>query len=134
MSVNCHLGLSMTDVKLQELATTDIPLSVLYKWREVLDVPLVELLQEPGQSLSSPIQKRAQLVRVMKTVKSILEQAKQPPVKRMAQTLVDQLIEVMPELRDVSSWHLVGQRRRRDELGRAAELQLPEEMFYDPED
>jgi len=127
-----RLGISIDEVKCQELETTDIPLSVLYKWRELLDVPLVELLEEPGDSLSPVLARRAQLVRVMKTAKAILEQIEQLPVKRMAQTLVEQLIEIMPELRDVNSWHLVGRRKSRDDYGRAAELRMPDEMFLDP--
>jgi hypothetical protein len=49
----------------------------------------------------------------------------------MAQTLVEQLIEIMPELRGVSAWHTVGKRRRLDELGVAAERSLSEEVFID---
>jgi hypothetical protein len=38
----------------------------------------------------------------------------------MAQALIDQLIEVMPELQGISAWHAVGRRRSSDELGVAA--------------
>jgi hypothetical protein len=38
----------------------------------------------------------------------------------MAQVLVDQLTEIMPELADVSPWHAVGQRRARTDVGKAA--------------
>ena len=127
-----RLGLSEDDVKCQELETADIPLSALYKWQEVLGVPLTELLEEPKQSLSPPLMKRAQMLRVMKTAKYILEQTGQKCVKRMAQRLVKQLIEIMPELRKVSPWQLIGRRRRRREYGRAAEYSLPDEMFIDP--
>ena len=46
-----HMGISITEVKSQEIATTDLPLSVLYQWREILDVPLTDLLVEPDDSL-----------------------------------------------------------------------------------
>ena len=75
--------------------------------------------------------KRAQLVRVMKTVLAILEEAKQAPIRRMAQTMVDQLIEIMPELQGVSPWHAVGKRRRRDDYGIAAERRLSEDVFLE---
>ena len=47
----------------------------------------------------------------------------------MAQVLVDQLIEVMPELEDVSPWHQFGQRRSLDEYGRAVERRLSDDVF-----
>ena len=125
------LGTCITDVKSQELQTTDLPLSVLYKWREVLDVPVTELLVEPDDCLSPPLMKRARLLRVMKTAMSILEQAEEQPIKRLAQTMVNQLIEIMPELREVGSWHLVGKRRGLDEYGRAAERMLSEDIFVE---
>ena len=126
-----RLGIDVAAVKLQECESTDVPLSVVYQWQEVLNVPVVELLMEPNGSLSTPLAKRARLVRVMKTALSILEQSEQAPVGRMAQTLIAQLVEMMPELREVGSWHAVGQRRRSDEYGRAAEHSLPDEMFMD---
>jgi len=133
-AVSRRLGLTMSEVKFQELETTDIPLSILHKWREVLDVPLAELLQEPEGSLSSPVKKRAEMVRVMKTARYIMEHTGEVRTKRMAEMLVGQLLEVMPELQDVSSWHLVGPRRRRDEYGRAAEHCLPESTFFEDEE
>jgi hypothetical protein len=39
----------------------------------------------------------------------------------MAETLVSQLVEIMPELKDVSPWHTYGQRRSLDEVGRVME-------------
>jgi transcriptional regulator with XRE-family HTH domain len=126
-----RLGISVAVARRQEQATTDLLLSVLYKWREVLDVPLIELLEEPKESLSSPIQKRSELLRLMKTAAAIRDHAQEPAIRRMGQTLVDQLIDMIPELRDVGSWHVVGQRRRRDEHGRIAELILPESIFLE---
>ena len=130
-AVSRRLGVAMATVERQECESTDLPLSVLYAWQNVLGVPLVELLAEPNDSLSTLPARRAQLVRLMKTALSISEQAERPPLKRLAQTLIDQLIEIMPELRGVNSWHDVGRRRRRDEYGRAAEHSLPDEMFLD---
>ena len=47
----------------------------------------------------------------------------------MAQTLVDQLVEVMPELQGISAWHAIGKRRRLDELGIAAMRTFSEDVF-----
>ena len=85
---------------------------MLYEWQKALDVPIAELLVESEDSLSQPLVQRAQLVRLMKTALAILEQADNEATRRMAQTLVDQLVEVMPELQGISAWHAVGKRRR----------------------
>ena len=118
----------------RRLKRRDLPLSRLYQWQDALDVPISELLVESGDSLSQPLLKRAQLVRLMKTALAILEQAEQESVHLMAQTLIDQLIEMMPELQGVSSWHAVGKRRRLDELGVAAQRGLSDDVFVDLSD
>jgi transcriptional regulator with XRE-family HTH domain len=122
-----RLGITLEEVRRQECETTDLPLSVLHKWAEVLHVPVTELVQEPGDSLSMPLYDRAHLVLVMKTAMAILERARDPRTKRLAQTMVDQLTGIMPELRGVLAWPTVGKRRRLDELGSAAGRGLSED-------
>jgi transcriptional regulator with XRE-family HTH domain len=126
-----HLHTDISTVKQQEDATTDMPLSELYQWQAALEVPISELLVEADDSLSAPILERAQLIRLMKTTLAILGHAGDSPIREMAQTLVEQLAEIMPELREVSPWHAVGKRRSRDELGQAAERRLSEDVFTD---
>jgi transcriptional regulator with XRE-family HTH domain len=113
-----RLGLSTKEVLEQE-ENGDLSLSTLYAWRDVLDVPIAELLVEDGMALSAPVMKRAQLLRTMKTVKSILERARQVSIRRLAQFLVKQLVEMMPELAEVGPWPLVGSPRSTKELGQA---------------
>jgi hypothetical protein len=100
----------------------------LYQWAAVLDVPVTELLIEPNESLSPPVMKRAELLQLMKTAKAILERGSLP-VRRMAEMLIDQLIEIMPELKDVTPWPAVGQRRDGSDLGRIAERSVPRAMW-----
>ena len=128
-----RLGIDVAAVKLQEQQTSDVPLSVLYEWQKVLEVPLSELLVEPTDSLSPSLAKRAQLVRLMKTALSIRKGASQESTRRLAQTIVNQLNKIMPELENVNPWHTVGKQRRRDEYGQAAERCLPDDMFVDDE-
>ena len=129
-----RFNIEIAQVKAQESETADLPLSCLYRWQQLLDVPIGELLVEAGDPLSEPILKRARLVRVMKTVLAILESTGDESIRRMAQTLVEQLTEMMPELKGVGPWHAVGERRRRDEVGIAAERRLSDSVFLDAYD
>lgn len=113
------LGVSVREVKRQEQPSSDMLLSDLYRWGEVLKVPATELLNEPGVDLSPPVQLRARLLRVMKTVRSIQANARQVSIRRLAAMLVRQLVEVMPELEDTAPWPVIGSRRSRRDLGQA---------------
>ena len=126
-----RLKIDVAQVKSQENENADMLLSNLYQWQEVLDVPITELLVESDDPLSTPVLKRAQMVRLMKTARTILERSHQISIRRMAQTLIEQLLEVMPELKSVTPWHAVGQRRTRSELGQAARRRLSFDWFQD---
>ncbi|MBN1908892.1 MAG: helix-turn-helix transcriptional regulator [Pirellulales bacterium] len=126
-----RLGTDVRSVRQQEEQTADMALSRLYDWEAALGVPASELLADTEDALSAPVLKRAQMVRLMKTAAAILERAQQPPIRRMAQMLVDQLIEVMPELEGISPWNAVGQRRTLDDLGQAAQRCLSLDALLD---
>jgi transcriptional regulator with XRE-family HTH domain len=114
-----RMGVSIRDVQEHEQPTADMSLSALHRWQQVLQVPLAELLSEPVGELSPPLQLRARLLRAMKTIRSIQEVARQAAVQRLANVLVDQLLEIMPELKDTIAWPSVGHRRKQSELGQA---------------
>jgi transcriptional regulator with XRE-family HTH domain len=120
-----RLGIGVREVQAQEQKSADLPLSTLYRWKEVLNVPISELLEEDVAELSAPVMFRAKLLRVMRTAATILERTRNPATHRMAQFMAEQLIEIMPELKDTIPWPSVGKRRRHRELGRAARLRLP---------
>jgi transcriptional regulator with XRE-family HTH domain len=126
-----RMNVDVEEARLQESESADVPLSVLYAWQKALDVPLSELLVEATDSLASPILERSRLLRLMKTVMAIAEQSRQESIRRMAQTMIEQLIEIMPELAEVGAWHTVGKRRRLSELGVAALRRFADEMFLD---
>lgn len=129
-AVSRQMGTEIRRLRKEEDETSDLRLSDLYRWQEALDVPVSELLVEPGTSLSQPVMERARLLRLMKTAQSILENSRAPGIRRMAQVMVDQLVEMMPELEDVGGWHTVGQRRRLDEYGRVVERCISEDTLY----
>jgi len=60
------------------------------------------------------------LLRMMKTIMSIVERSKQSSVRRLARFLAGQVMEVMPELKEGEPWPTVGRRRTTRELGQAA--------------
>ena len=129
-----QLNIDVATVRHQEQPTTDLPLSTLYAWQEVLDAPIAELLVESDKPLSAPVLRRAQMVRLMKTARVILKQARQASIRRMARMLVNQLCEIMPELKKVRPWHVVGHRRTRNELGQAANRPIPTDALRLPAD
>jgi transcriptional regulator with XRE-family HTH domain len=114
-----RLGISAREVERQEQSSSDMRLSDLHRWQQALAVPITELLCEPEGELSPPVRLRARLLRVMKTVRSIQQRARQLPLRRLVETLVVQLVEVMPELADAAPWPAVGRRRRKRDLGQA---------------
>jgi hypothetical protein len=124
-----RLNMDLAAVRQQEEGTTDLPLSVLYQWQKVLEVPIADLLVDSNAPLSAPVMERARMVKVMKTVAAVAEKANTTSLKRLVQMLCSQLLEIMPELTDVAPWHSVGQRRTLDEYGRAVERQVPDNMF-----
>ena len=122
------LKLNVREVQLQEDATSDLRLSTLYRWQAALDVPIGDLLIDGGAPLAPGVAQRAHLVRLMKTALSIMERSQRPSVRRLAQTMVNQLTDIMPELEGVSPWHAVGQRRTLDECGRVVERCFPDRL------
>jgi hypothetical protein len=89
------------------------------------------LLTDASGPLSTPVSERARMLRVMKTVKALAETTNEPPVQRLASMLISQLIDLMPELKEVSAWHSVGQRRTQEEMGRIVERTIPDSFFGD---
>ena len=126
-----RMGVELRQARRQEDPDADLTLSELYRWQRALEVPVANLLVDLDAPLSTPVLKRAQMLKLMKSAVTILEKAETEPVRRMAQRIVDQLIDLMPELEGVSPWHEVGQRRTREDYGRIVERLLPEDALYD---
>jgi transcriptional regulator with XRE-family HTH domain len=124
-----HLGVETATVCQQEQEATDLPLSLIYAWQKVLDVPAAELLVDSDAPFSPSVLHRAKLIRVMKTAAAIKDKVHSNSLKSLVATLTEDLLEIMPELREVAAWHTVGHRRTLDELGQAVERQLPDDVF-----
>lgn len=127
-----HLGVSVEEARRQEEPTSDLTLAQLHAWQKLCEVPIADLLVEPDCDLSAPVLQRARMVRVMKTVQAILERTGQQSVKRLGQTLVNQLVELMPELKGVSSWHAVERRQSCNQNARILESNYLRPTEEDP--
>ena len=130
-SASRQMGRTMSTVRAQEEETQDLRISDLLRWQKALGVPLQDLLVDPAPTLSRPVMERAQMVRLMKTAAAIKDTVTEDGPKRMATMLVQQLIDMMPELKDVSAWHSVGQRRSLEEYGRIVERSISDDFFSD---
>ncbi len=126
-----RLGIPVAKVLEQERPATDLRLSDLYRWQDALGVPVSELLEESGYGLSRQTKLRATLVRIIKTVRSIQESARQRSIRRMGQTLAEELIEIMPELEGIVAWPKDGQKRGAGEPGQAYVRGIGFDVFYD---
>lgn len=101
---------SVDELRHEEDESTDLSLTQIYEWQKLLEVPVADLLVEPHAPLSAPVLRRAQMVRLMKTVQAIMERSTQSSVRRLAQTMVNQLVEIMPELEGVTPWNSLDHR------------------------
>jgi transcriptional regulator with XRE-family HTH domain len=131
-SISRRLNLTVQEARELEDPRADLRISDLLKWQKILEVPLADLLVDSDGPLSEPVNSRARMLRIMKTAKAIQESAHECGVKRLSNMLIGQLVQMMPELAEVSAWHSVGQRRTQDEVGRIVERSIPDNFFNDP--
>ena len=124
-----RLGVALAVVRRQEQADCDLRLSDLQRWQQLLEVPIGELLVEADGQLSGPVLERSRMVKLMKTAAALRERTAGSPLGRIVEMLVEQILEIMPELSDVTPWHTVGQRRTLDDLGRTARCPVSEDLF-----
>ncbi len=125
-----RLGIEMAVIRRQEQPDADLRISDLLRWQQVLDVPLADLVEEGEGQLSGPVLARSRMVKLMKTAAAIREQVgDQGQASRLVGQLIEQILEIMPELADVTPWHTVGQRRTLDDVGRAARNTVSDDLF-----
>jgi transcriptional regulator with XRE-family HTH domain len=124
-----RLGIEMAVIRKQEQANSDLRVSDLLRWQEVLDVPLAELLEDSEDQLSGPVLVRSRMVKLMKTAAAIREQVGMGAGSQLVTQLIGQILEMMPELEDITPWHTVGQRRTLDDVGRIARNTMPDDLF-----
>ena len=122
----------MREVRAQEDPACDLPLTALYRWQQALRVPAAELLVEPGDKLSSPVNVRARLLRMMKTIVTILDQPQPERTANLLQNLSNEILAVMPEIENIDRWHGSSNSRGADDMAAAVLRQIDEELLRDP--
>ena len=110
-TISRRTGMDLRTLRSHEQPTTDMKLSELRAWQLALEVPLVDLIEDDLQPLSSPVKDRAMLVRIMKTVVAIKEAGGSPRIQRLSDMLFDQMVALMPELKEIGAWPQHGGRR-----------------------
>ena len=120
-AISRRSGVDVHELKRQELPDSNLTLIDLIRWAKALEVPIENLMVDNDSELSDPVQSRAALVKVMKTVVALTEVAASPRVARLTTMLREQMIELMPELAEIGGWPNFGSRRPPDQQGRIGE-------------
>jgi hypothetical protein len=69
------------------------------------------------------------LLLMMKTIRTIQQRAHSLPLQRLVETLVAQIVEAAPDLKDAAPWPSVGRRRKKREPGQAFFRRLSLDAF-----
>jgi transcriptional regulator with XRE-family HTH domain len=120
-AISRRSGVDIHELRRQELPDSNLTLIDLIRWAKALEVPVENLIVDNDSELSDPVQSRAALVKVMKTVVALTEVAASPRVARLTTMLREQMIELMPELAEIGGWPNFGSRRPPDQQGRIGE-------------
>lgn len=123
------LKLPAGSVREQLDPASDLTLSQLYAWQQILNCPVSELLVDEDQRLSEPIKNRAALLQLMKTAVTIRSAAKSGGIKTLSEMLVEQLVELFPEFRDVMPWGGDGNVSRKVCCAAIASRKYPDDWF-----
>jgi len=126
-----HLRLDLEEVTRQESEPTALTLSQVYAWQRVLEVPVCDLLVDSESPLSAPVLQRARMVRLMKTAAAIYERADTSSMRRLAEALIGQLKEIMPELEGITPWTGESDRAPRSNSSRSPRRILSQESWHE---
>ena len=124
-TVSRRSGIGMQRLRQEEDETRDLSLSQLYAWQQALRVPISELVVDAEAPLEEKIRLRAALLRLTRTAKTILREARNHTVNNLAHTMLNQIYEVMPEAASIGPWNEVGQRRSSRDLPRIVDQMVP---------
>jgi transcriptional regulator with XRE-family HTH domain len=126
-----RMNVSVATARAEEEGRRELFISDLHRWQTALKVPLAELLEPPAMSLWEPVRQRACMIRLAKTAKTLAKKSSSGPNRRLASRLVNQLEEVMPELKEIGAWP-EGSPRPPGEVGRAGDEIMTSQWLLTP--
>ncbi len=128
-----RMGVTVAVVKQEERSDADVAVSTLRRWEQALQVPVVELLDSPLDTLAPDVAARARLVRALGLAKALMAHSSGRS-RETAAEIVDHLSQLVPDARHVRAL-LSGNGRQPVRYGRAAERPVSTTMFgFHPED
>ncbi len=123
-----RLGITMQELRINE-ESADVPISTLCQWAAVLNVPITELVVEPDESLTPTRLPRLQATRLMKMAAKLRDRSRRRSIQRLAQTFVEQLAEILPDLEQVAQKNHRHSRRPNRQSPAALPCRLSEQIF-----
>ena len=96
-----RLGITVQELRMKE-ESSDLSISTLCHWASVLDVPITELVVEPGECSAPTRLARVQAARLMHVAAKLRDRARRRSIQRLAQTFVEQLAEILPTLEQLA--------------------------------
>lgn len=123
-----RIGCDLSRLREQECENADLSLSDLYAWQWALGVPVQDLLAESEEPLSAPVLELSRMIRLAKTVATIQERSDSKAVTQLASMLMEQLVEIEPNLSDIGPWPTT-RLRTLDDMGQACERRLSEDSL-----
>ncbi len=107
-----RLGTTVEKVRLQEEAA-DLSISTLTAWAAALGVSITDLVVEPEEWLQETQLAKPQAERLLQLAARLRDQSRRRSIQRLAQTFVDQLKEIQPELAAAAGGNGNGRRHRK---------------------
>lgn len=123
-----QMGVTVRNAKSQMQRQYDLSLGELDAWSKAIGVPVTELLAVSFDKKRCAACHRAQLVQIMKTVRTLEQKRLSQAAQVLIARLKEQLVDLMPELDTVRGWPIVGQQRTESELGAVAARNLASEF------
>jgi transcriptional regulator with XRE-family HTH domain len=127
-----RLKTSVDWVKRQEQQYADLSLSSLHEWASALEVPAEALLIDSEVLISELTIPWNRALTLYRTAQAILEKAEHPNFRRMVTTLLEQLVNLVPELKDAGPLTAADRRRLGEQVQALVVRQLPENVFIKP--
>lgn len=107
-----RMGVTVEEIRRQE-ESEDISISTLKQWSAALEVQITDLIVEPEEWLDAAHLEKPQAERLLQLACKLRDRSRRRSIQRLAQTFVEQLTEMHPELESSSNGH---RRRARQAL------------------